>query len=94
VTQRAWEWAAANVLCRCDCLADPQCDGELNILDVVRAVDVAFRDKPPVTVRPCPVPNTDVTCDGVTDVLDVVRLVDVAFRSGDPGTMFCNPCAP
>ncbi|HUU46275.1 MAG TPA: hypothetical protein VM118_11150 [Acidobacteriota bacterium] len=94
VVQRAWEWAAANVVCRCDCGADPQCDGVVNILDVVRAVDVAFRDQPPVVERPCPVPRTDVTCDGVTDVLDVVRFVEVAFRDGNPEALFCNPCAP
>jgi hypothetical protein len=82
--------------CTCACHADPECDGAVDALDVVHAVNVAFRAGLPI-----PDPNalcwfvtTDVTCDGFTDVLDVVHLVNVAFRGADPATEFCDPCAP
>ncbi|HUU44483.1 MAG TPA: M28 family metallopeptidase [Acidobacteriota bacterium] len=82
--------------CGCDCHADPSCDGVTNVLDVVEAVNVAFRSAPPV-VDPdpfCPFENTDVDCSGFTNVIDVVHFVNVAFRSGDPGVEFCGPCIP
>ena len=80
--------------CACPCHGDPQCEGETNVLDVVKAVNVAFRSNTPVTDPDCPNEQTDVSCDGVTNVIDVVKFVNVAFRSGDPGIEFCQPCAP
>ena len=82
------------VLCYCKCFSDPACDGQTNVLDVVSAVDVAFRSGPaePDPFPQCPIETTDVDCDGDTDVLDVVHIIDVAFRSGDPAAEFCNPC--
>ena len=73
---------------------DPEPGGEINVLDVVKAVNVAFRQAPPVLDAGCPSARTDVTCDGSTNVLDVVRFVNVAFRGGNPNTEFCDPCAP
>ncbi|HUU45557.1 MAG TPA: M14 family zinc carboxypeptidase [Acidobacteriota bacterium] len=82
--------------CACDCHADPECDGVINVLDVVLAVNTAFRGAPPIAdpVYACPYVTTDVTCDGVTNVLDVVHFVNAAFRGGDPAVEFCDPCAP
>jgi len=81
--------------CACGCHADPVgCNGIVDVFDVVKAVDVAFRSGAPV-VDPsstCPKENTDVTCDDVTNVFDVVKFVDVAFRSANPVTTFCDPC--
>ncbi|HUU45598.1 MAG TPA: hypothetical protein VM118_07655 [Acidobacteriota bacterium] len=82
------------ITCACPCLGDPQCDSVVNVLDVVRAVDVAFRGGTPVFDDGCPVERTNVDCSGATDVLDLVRFINVAFRGGDPAIEFCNPCAP
>ncbi|HUU45000.1 MAG TPA: hypothetical protein VM118_04640 [Acidobacteriota bacterium] len=78
--------------CDCSCHGDPQCDGVTDILDVVRAIDVAFRSAPPVFDYACPYERTDVDCSGATDILDVVHFVNVALRGGDPETEFCDGC--
>ena len=78
--------------CQCPCFADPICDGVINILDVVRVIDVAFRDYPAAYDPWCPRATSDVDCSRVTDILDVVRVVNVAFRDGDPETEFCEDC--
>ncbi|HUU46344.1 MAG TPA: hypothetical protein VM118_11495 [Acidobacteriota bacterium] len=80
--------------CYCSCLADPECDGLANVLDVVKAVDVAFRGASAEAdpLAQCPYERTDADCSGDTDVLDVVRIVNVAFRSGDPATEYFEPC--
>lgn len=83
--------------CACQCHTDPQCDGEANVLDVVQAVDVAFRNQPPdpdPLYFSCNHEMTDVDCNGVVDVIDVVHLTAVAFRNEDPAGHFCDPCAP
>ncbi|HUU46271.1 MAG TPA: hypothetical protein VM118_11130, partial [Acidobacteriota bacterium] len=92
VVHRAWDWAAANAFCACPCRSDPQCDGITNVLDVVLAVDVAFRSQSPTSDPGCPFPRTDVTCDRITNVLDVVHFVNVAFRGGEPANQFCEEC--
>ena len=82
--------------CACDCFADPVCNTVVDVFDVVKSVDVAFRAGAAV-IDPnpaCPREDTDVTCDAVTNVFDVVKFVDVAFRSANPATVFCNPCLP
>ncbi|HUU45737.1 MAG TPA: hypothetical protein VM118_08385 [Acidobacteriota bacterium] len=80
--------------CACPCHGDPQCDGATDVLDVVNAVNVAFRGAAATTDPLCPYEQTDVSCDGVTNVIDVVKFVNVAFRGGDPDEQFCHPCAP
>ncbi|HUU46111.1 MAG TPA: PKD domain-containing protein [Acidobacteriota bacterium] len=69
--------------CPCACHSDPQCDSVTNVLDVVTAVNVAFRSAPPVFDPGCTYERTDVDCSGFTNVIDVVRFVNVAFRGGD-----------
>lgn len=80
--------------CDCRCHSDPACDGATNVLDVVYAVNVAFRSATPVFDYVCPYAQTDVDCSNATDVLDVVHFVNVAFRGGDPEIEFCDPCTP
>ncbi|MCH8991103.1 MAG: S8 family serine peptidase [Acidobacteria bacterium] len=94
VRQARAEYACASKNCLCH--SDPQCDGISDVLDVVRAVDVAFRGSPdiPDPDPTCLQKTTDIDCDGVTTILDVVRFVDVAFRNEDPELRFCDPCAP
>ena len=82
----------AEPACHCPCHGDPQCDGVSDVLDVVTAVNVAFRDAAPGVDPSCPNDQTDVSCDGVTNVIDVVKFVNVVFRSGDPAAEFCDPC--
>ncbi len=81
--------------CGCDCFADPLCDSvRININDVIRTIEVAFRGRAPESdpSEYCPVADTDVDCDGATTVVDVVRIIDVAFRGVDPSAHFCSPC--
>ncbi len=82
--------------CGCNCHADPQCDGQPDVFDIVHAVNVGFRNDPDIgDPNPnCPRNTTDVDCDGDTDVFDIVRLVNVAFRNEAPEDNFCDPCAP
>jgi hypothetical protein len=82
--------------CACDCFGDPQCDQVTNVVDVVNAVNVAFKNAPDI-VDPngaCPLTTTDVDCTGFTNVVDVVKFVNVAFKSADAALEFCDPCAP
>ncbi|HEX9751353.1 MAG TPA: hypothetical protein VGB22_08745 [candidate division Zixibacteria bacterium] len=90
--QKAWAWAYSNLGCNCPNLGDPVLDGLVNIFDVVKSVDVAFRAALPPQSPVCPYEDTDVTCDGMTNVFDVVAFVDVAFRSADPEVVFCDAC--
>jgi hypothetical protein len=81
--------------CACDCHADPSgCDGAVDVIDVVLAVNVAFRNFPDQADPNlhCLYTPTDVDCDGATGVLDVVRFVNVAFRNFDAETEFCDTC--
>jgi hypothetical protein len=90
VVDSAWAWADRYAFCPDH--GDPSKDGpDVSVLDVVRAVNVAFRNFPPVFDGGCAYEQTDVTCSGDTGVLDVVRFVNVAFRNYDKGTQFCDP---
>lgn len=82
------------VACDCTCHADPSCDGNVDILDVVETVSVAFRNVPAETDPTCPRERTDVDCNNFTDILDVVNIVEVAFRNASPAATFCSPCTP
>lgn len=91
-----WEYEAVleRATCECQCDADPECDGVVNIFDVTRAVNVAFRGAAPLPDPhvQCPWETTDVDCSGATNIFDVTRLINVAFRGGDPTVEFCDPC--
>ncbi|HUU45300.1 MAG TPA: hypothetical protein VM118_06165 [Acidobacteriota bacterium] len=79
--------------CNCVCQGDPICDGVMNVLDVVQAVNEAFRGAPSLVDPTCPhapAGRSDVNCDGVVNVLDVVFLVNWAFRGNAWAP--CDPC--
>lgn len=78
--------------CVCKCPNDPYCDGFTDVLDVVAAVNVAFRGEPAITDYGCPRQRTDVEGDGFSDVIDIVRLVNVAFRNASRDANFTEPC--
>jgi len=92
-SSNATEYAPCD-FCACPCHGDPQCDGVINVQDVVKTVDVAFRGVARVFDPNCPRARTDVNCDDFTTVVDVVKEVNVAFRAAKPTTEFCNPCSP
>lgn len=83
--------------CDCSCHADPVCDGNIDVLDVVETVNVAFRGLATTFDASCPHNpggRSDVNCSAATDVIDVVLMVGVAFRGESAATSFCDPCAP
>ena len=80
------------VVCNCPCFADPSCDGIPDLIDVVLAVNQAFRGFPLTQDPECPKQQVDVDCDGMVTINDVVRIIDVAFRGADQATTFCQPC--
>jgi hypothetical protein len=80
--------------CQCPCHGDPDCNGIISVIDVVSAVNVAFRAQSAIIDPDCfPAPGgrTDNDCSGATNVVDVVRFIDKAFRNQNP--TFCDPCA-
>ena len=86
------EFTGEVLSCDCSCHGDPECDGESDVLDVVRSAGEAFRDEPPITDAACThYSRTDTDCDCSVDVLDVVRIVDRAFRNNP--APFCDACA-
>jgi PKD repeat protein len=81
--------------CGCDCLGDPSnCDGVVNITDVIEAINVSFRGAFSLfdPNGGCNFERTDVNCSSSTDVLDVVKFINVSFRGADQATEFCHPC--
>jgi hypothetical protein len=78
--------------CDCSCHADPVCDGQTNITDVVQAINVVFRYGDPGNQPYCPYQTVDANCDGLLDIVDVVTYIGVAFRYEDPSVLFCDPC--
>lgn len=90
-------FTAGTVTVRCH-HADPACDGEHNILDVVMVANRAYRGYEAFNDPSCAAHGvtvdglTDVNCDGVTDIVDHVTMVNVAFRGMDPALQFCDPC--
>jgi hypothetical protein len=81
--------------CSCDCHGNPVCDAAVcDVLDVVSAVTVAFRNGATISDpnADCPYETTDVDCSTFTDVIDVVKIVTVAFRNSNSATEFCTPC--
>ncbi|MEW5701556.1 MAG: hypothetical protein AB1792_04935 [Candidatus Zixiibacteriota bacterium] len=79
-------------ICDCPCDGDPNCDGEVTVIDVNAAVNVAFRGQTPVFDPNCPKERTNVNCDDGTNILDVIKMVCAAFKEYDPDVIFCNSC--
>ncbi len=78
--------------CDCTCHADPTCDGNPTVLDVVNVVTIAFRNGTDTVDPTCShVGRTDTNCDCAVDILDVVNMVGHAFRNDV--TPFCDACA-
>jgi hypothetical protein len=81
----------------CNCHADPVCDQECDVKDVVSVVAIAFRGGDQLDDNDCSyyygalAGRTDVNCSGATDIIDVIHTVDVAFRGADPQIRFCKP---
>lgn len=84
------------VACICDCFGNPATPSspEINVLDIVYATNVAFRNSSPIpdTNPTCSTYTTDVDCSGATTVIDLVKMIAVVFRNGNPATEFCDPC--
>jgi hypothetical protein len=80
-------------LCNCSSHGDVNNDGTIDVGDVVKVIDIAFRGEPAAPTDPsCPrATRADYNCDGMIDVIDVIRAIDFAFRGGAP---ICNPCNP
>ncbi len=77
--------------CVCTCHGDPQCDGAIDVLDVVKVVGVAFRNIADDVDPGCShIGRADMNCDCAIDVLDVVEVVGRAFRN-DTSTP-CDAC--
>lgn len=80
----------------CYCQGDSyDCDaGWIDVIDVVRAINVSFRGEAPTTdpSPACPYMRTDINCDGATDLRDIVGIIDVAFNNQPESVAFCNPC--
>lgn len=80
----------------CYCLGNPHnCPGgDVDIIDVLQTVNVAFRQQgliPDPSVV-CPYSDTDLNCDGVTNVLDLTGIIQVAFGGQPLQSVACNPC--
>jgi hypothetical protein len=63
-----------------------------DVLDVVSAIDVAFRGLPALLDPGCRNERTDVDADGVTSVIDVVKVINVAFRGQTVAANYVDPC--
>jgi hypothetical protein len=90
-------FTAGTITVRCH-HADPVCDGEHNIQDVVMVANRAYRGFEALNDPSCAAHGvsvdglTDVNCDGITNIVDHVQMVNVAFRGMDPAAQFCDPC--
>ncbi len=69
--------------CPADCPTIPQCadlngDGVIDIFDVVKLINYAFRG----AAGPDPLWKADLDGDGIINVVDVVHIINYAFRGG------------
>jgi hypothetical protein len=82
-----------NVGCFCRCHGDPDCNGYLDIVDVVRTINTAFRGLASITDQDCTHERTDVDASEMTNVSDVARMIDVVFGGQSEDAVFVDPCA-
>jgi len=78
--------------CDCSTIGDCNGDGVIDVADVVRLIDYAFRAGAPLPVDDyCPVLNHgDVNCDMKINLIDVVLLVRYVLYQ--PAPPLCDPC--
>lgn len=76
--------------CVCACWSDPQCNGQTNVIDLVRVIQILFENHAATISPQCPTLDADFNCDCFIDVLDLGKIIDILFR-GD--TTICNPCS-
>lgn len=80
--------------CRCD--GDPNCDGVVEIRDVMATVDVAFRGGRPEIDPGCSWyahsahGRTDVDCSDGTDVMDVILMIDAVVGGMESDATPCG----
>lgn len=79
------------VSCDCPHQGDILGDGEIDVFDVLGAIQIAFSGSGDIQDPQCSSTRGDVNADGVCDVFDVIYLIATAF-SGGPGPV--NPCLP
>lgn len=82
-----------NTVGACDCpfIGDLDTNSQIDVLDVVAMINVAFRNGvfPPGDPY-CPNwTRAEMNCDGQIDILDVVAIINTAFRNTESR---CNPC--
>ena len=84
-------WNTAVPACDCRYHGDLDANGVVNVFDVVKIVDAAFRNGAYPPKDPfCPHMNRgDYNCDNIINVSDVVLAVNIAFRNG---ALTCDPC--
>ena len=82
--------------CHCYCSGNPHgcTNSEIDIIDVLKVINVAFREQPdiPDLSPTCPYSDTDINCDGLTSILNLTGIIQVAFSGEVPSSVFCNPC--
>lgn len=67
----------------CDLMGDPNCSGDLNLLDITFLIDYLYRNS---TVSSCIIQG-DVNCDCVINLLDIICLISHLYKNG-----VCSPC--
>jgi hypothetical protein len=75
--------------CVCACWADPHCNGELNVIDLVIVIQILFENRPAANSLNCPPPDADFNCDCFIDIQDFAKVVDLLFAGDEE---YCNPC--
>lgn len=78
--------------CFCRCHGDPVCNGQLDIVDVVQTINIAFRGAVVPRDQDCTHSRADVDASGATTVSDVVLMIRVVFDGESIETIFTNPC--
>jgi hypothetical protein len=63
---------------------DQDCDGFVNVIDLLRLIQQVFAGGPP----PDPAHRADIDCDGFVNLSDIVQLVFYIFANGE----ICDPC--
>lgn len=76
--------------CVCSCWGDPDCNGEINVLDMITLIRVLFENLLPSHSPKCPLADSDYNCDCFLDVIDLALVIDYLFAGYDD---LCDPCS-